>query len=120
MSGGAQNSWPSAHAEPATEVPMVNPAPADSGDAVSVTKSEVGSAMHHRRRREALRHPTFSEQEFGALRTADAHLEAARAGFGEAMKLISSSLQVSSRLLKSEHSCKPSSIRALNWSERPN
>jgi hypothetical protein len=76
--------------------------------------------MRHRQRRKALQHPAFSEQEFGALRTADAYLGAARTGFGEAIKLISSSLQVSCWVLKSEHSCKPSSPRALNWSERPN
>jgi hypothetical protein len=74
---------------------VVNPAPEDSGDAVSVTKSEVESAMNHRRRRETLRHPAFSEQEFNALCSADAHIGAARAGLGEAVKLISSSLKVS-------------------------
>ena len=74
---------------------MVNPAAEDSGDVVSVTKSEVESAVNHRRRRETLRHPVFSEQVFNALCSVDAHIGAARAGLGEAMKLISSSLKVS-------------------------
>ena len=76
---------------------MANLAPKDSGDAVSVTNSEVESAMNHRRRQEALRHQVFSGQEFNALCSVDAYIRAARAGLGEAMKLISSSLEVSDR-----------------------
>jgi hypothetical protein len=74
---------------------MVNPTPEDSGDEESVTKSEAESAMKHRRQRGILRDPVFSEQEFNTLCSADAHLGVARAGFGEAVKLISSGLKVS-------------------------
>ena len=75
---------------------MTDQSPEDSGD-VSVTNSEVESAMNHRRRKEALHHQVFSDQEFNALSSVDAYIGAARAGLGEAMKLISSSLEVSDR-----------------------
>jgi hypothetical protein len=74
---------------------MVNPTPENSGEEVSVTKSKAESAMKHRRQRGILRDPVFSEQEFNALCSADAHLGAAQAGVGEAVKLISSGLKVS-------------------------
>ena len=75
---------------------MTDQPPEDFGD-VSVTNSEVESAMNHRRRKEALRHQVFSEQEFNALSLVDAYIGAARAGLERAAKLISSSLEVSNR-----------------------
>ena len=41
---------------------------------VSVTNSEVESAMNHRRRKEAMRDPSFTEHAFNALSAADAYI----------------------------------------------
>ena len=75
---------------------MADQPPEDSED-VSITNSEVESAMNHQRRKEALRHQAFSDQEFNALSSVDAYIGAARAGLEGAAKLISSSLEVSDR-----------------------
>ena len=45
---------------------------AEDSDDVSVTNSEVESAMNHRRRRAALRDPGFSEEAFNAFSSGDA------------------------------------------------
>jgi hypothetical protein len=75
------------------ETPAEDKQPEDSGD-VSVTNSEVESAMSHRRRKAALRHSAFSEQEFNALNSVDAYLGAARTGLEGAVKLMSTNMQV--------------------------
>ena len=48
--------------------------PAEDSDDVSVTNSEVESAMNHRRRRAVLRDPSFSEESFNAFSSADAYI----------------------------------------------
>ena len=57
--------------------------PEDS-DNVSVTNSEVESAMNHRRRRAAMRDPNFTEEAFNAFSSADAYIRAARDGLARA------------------------------------
>ena len=52
----------------------------EDSDDVSVMNSEVESVMNHRRLKEAMRAPAFSEQEFTALRSVDAYIRAARDG----------------------------------------
>ena len=49
-------------------------------DEVSVTNSEVESAMNHRHLKEALRTPALTEPEFTALSTVGAYIRAARDG----------------------------------------
>ena len=61
---------------------------------VSATNSEVESAMNHRRLKEALRAPAFSEQEFTALSTVDAYIRAARDGLTGVVHLFSKDMQV--------------------------
>ena len=51
---------------------------AEDSDDVSVTNSEVESAMNHRRRRAALRDPNFTKEAFNAFGSADAYIRAAR------------------------------------------
>lgn len=55
----------------------------DSGR-ISATKSEVESAMNHRRRRAALRDPGFSEEAFNAFNSGDAYIRAAEGGLARA------------------------------------
>ena len=47
--------------------------PAKGSDDVSVTNSEVESAMNHRRRRAILQDPVFLEEAFNAFSSADAY-----------------------------------------------
>ena len=51
---------------------------------MSVTNSEVESAMNHRRCRAVLRDPKFSEEAFNAFSSADAYIRAARDGLNRA------------------------------------
>ena len=60
--------------------------PAEDSDDVSVTNSEVESAMNHRRRRAILQDPGFSKEAFDAFSSADAYIRAARDGLGRATK----------------------------------
>ena len=53
-------------------------------DDVSVTNSEVESAMNHQRRRAILRDPSFSEEAINAFSSADAYIRAARDGLARA------------------------------------
>ena len=53
---------------------------AEDSDDVSVTNSEVESAMNHRRRKAALRDPGFSKEAFNAFSSADAYIRPARDG----------------------------------------
>ena len=50
---------------------------------VFVTNSEVESAMNHRWRKEAMRNPSFTEEAFNALSSADAYIRAAQDGLPE-------------------------------------
>ena len=58
-------------------------------DDVSVTNSEVGSAMNHRRRKEAMCDPNFTAHAFHALNSADAYIRAARYGLAGATHQLS-------------------------------
>ena len=60
--------------------------PAEDSDDVSVTNSEVESAMNHRHRRAILQDPGFSEESFNAFSSADAYIRAARDGINRATK----------------------------------
>ena len=60
--------------------------PAKDSDDVSVTNSEVESAMNHRHRRAILQDPGFSEESFNAFNSADAYIRAARDGINRATK----------------------------------
>ena len=59
--------------------------PAEDSHGVSVTNSEVESAMNHRGRRAILQDPGFSES-FNAFNSADAYIRAARDGINRATK----------------------------------
>ena len=59
---------------------------AEGSENMSVTNSEVGSAMNHRRCRAILRDPGFSEEAFNAFSSADAYIQAARNGLSKATK----------------------------------
>ena len=61
------------------------PSAEDSED-MSVTNSEVESAMNHRRCGVVLRDPQFSEEAFKAFVSADAYIRAARTGLSIATK----------------------------------
>ena len=50
----------------------------EDSDNVSVTNSEVESAMNHQWRKEAMRDPSFTAVAFHALNSADAYIRAAR------------------------------------------
>ena len=60
--------------------------PAEDSDDVSVTNSEVESAMNHWRRRAILQDPGFSEESFNAFCSADAYIQAAPGGLNRATK----------------------------------
>ena len=47
--------------------------PTEDADRISATNSEVESAMNHRRRRAALRDPSFSKEAFNAFNSGDAY-----------------------------------------------
>jgi hypothetical protein len=69
---------------------------AEDSDDVSVTNSEVESAMNHRRRRAALRDPGFSKEAFNPFRSADAYIRAARDGLTRATDQHLKDMRVSS------------------------
>ena len=58
--------------------------PTGDADRLSATKSEVESAMNHRRRRTVFRDACFSPEALNAFNTGDAHLRAAQDGFTRA------------------------------------
>ena len=66
---------PVSRTEANAEVTPDCPSTGDS-DKVSVTNSEVESAMNHRHRRAALRDPGFSEEAFNAFNSGDAYIRA--------------------------------------------
>ena len=57
----------------------------EDSDNMSVTNSEVESAMNHHRRRAALHNPGFSKEAFNAFSSADAYIRAARGGLARAI-----------------------------------
>ena len=59
---------------------------AEGSEYMSVTNSEVESAMNHRRCRAILRDSEFSEEAFNAFSSADAYIRAARNGLSRATK----------------------------------
>ena len=73
--------------------------PAEDSDDVSVTNSEVESAMNHRRRRAILQDPGFLEESFNAFNSADAYIRAARDGINRATKQHLKDVQVNSLCL---------------------
>ena len=67
----------------------------EDSDDVSVTNSKVESAMNHRRRRAALRDPSFLEEAFNAFNSDDAYIRAARDGLNRATNQHLKDMQVS-------------------------
>ena len=61
---------------------------------MSVTNSEVESAMNHRHLKEALRAPALTEPEFNALSTVGAYIRAAQDGLTGVARLFSKDMQV--------------------------
>ena len=70
------------------EAMPTNPPHEDSDD-VSITNSEVESAMNHRRLQETLCTLAFTKQEFTSLSTVDAYIRAARDGLTRVSYLFS-------------------------------
>ena len=68
--------------------------PQEDPDEISVTNSEVESTMNHRRLKENLHAPVFSEEEFTALNTVGAYIRAARGGLMGVSRLFSKDIQV--------------------------
>ena len=68
---------------------------AEGSDNMSVTNSEVESAMNHRRCRAVLRDPKFSDKAFNAFSSGDAYIRAARDGLRRATKQYLTDVQVS-------------------------
>ena len=60
--------------------------PMEDADRLSATRSEVESAMNHRRRRTVLRDACFSLEALNAFNAGDAHLRATRDGLTRAME----------------------------------
>ena len=58
--------------------------PTEDADRLSATKSEVESAMNHRRRRTVFRDTCFSPEALNAFNAGDAHLRAAQDGLTRA------------------------------------
>ena len=73
---------------------MPVPPPQEDSDDVSVTNSEVESVMNHRRLKEGMRAPAFSESEFTALSSVDAYLRAARDRLAGVIQFFSKDIQV--------------------------
>ena len=72
---------------------------AEDFDDVSVTNSEVESAMNHRHRRAISQDPGFSEESSNAFNAADAYIRAARDGISKARKQHPKDVQVISLCL---------------------
>ena len=68
---------------------------AEDSNNVSVTNSEVESAMNHWCRRAVLRDPSFSEEASNAFGSADAYIRAARDGLNRATEQHLRAVQVS-------------------------
>ena len=68
---------------------------AEGSENMSVTNSDVESAMNHQRCRVVLRDPKFSEEAFNAFSSGDAYIRAARDGLRKAMRQYLTDVQVS-------------------------
>ena len=68
---------------------------AEGSENMSITNSEVESAMNHRRCWAVLRDPKFSEEAFNAFSSGDAYIRAARDGLRRATKQYLTDVQVS-------------------------
>ena len=66
----------------------------EDSDDVSVTNSEVESAMSHQRWKDAMCGPSFTEEAFNALSSADAYIRVARDGLAGAAHLLSKDMRV--------------------------
>ena len=92
MSGGLGSSTPSnqdpapAEGTRADMGMMPDCLSAEGSENMSVTNSEVESAMNHRRWRDILRDPCCSKEVFDAFSSADAYIRAARDGLGRETK----------------------------------
>ena len=73
---------------------MPVPPPHEDSDDVSVMNFEVKSVLNHRRLKEVMRAPAFSEQEFTALSSVDAYIRAARDGLAGVTQLFSKDIKV--------------------------
>ena len=71
-----------------------DPPPHEDSDDVSVTNSKVDIIMNHRRLKEAMHAPAFSEKEFTALSSVDAYIRATRDGLAGVTQLFSKDMQV--------------------------
>ena len=60
------------------------PSPTEDTDRLSATKSEVESAMNHRRRQTVFQEACFSPEALDVFNAGDAHLHAAQNGFTRA------------------------------------
>ena len=78
-------------------------ASAEESDDVSITNSEVESAMNHRRRQAALRDPSFTKEAFNAFSSADAYIRATRDGLTRATCQHLKDMRVSTHLCKSDN-----------------
>ena len=56
----------------------------EGSDYMSITNSEVESAMYHHRRRATLRDPGFSKEAFDAFSSVDAYIRATQDGLARA------------------------------------
>ena len=63
-----------------------DPTPTEDTDRLSATKSEVESAMRHRRRRTVFQEACFSPEALDAFNSGDAHLRVAQNGLARAME----------------------------------
>ena len=98
----SQISDPVSRTEADVGVTLDCPSAKDSDD-VSVTNSEVESAMNHRRRRAALRDPGFTKEAFNAFSSADAYIRATRYGLTRATDQHLKDMRVSTHLYKSDN-----------------
>ena len=69
--------------------------PTEDADRLSATRSEVESAMNHRRRRTVLRDACFSPKALNAFDAGNAHLRAAQDGLTRATEQYVKDIQVS-------------------------
>ena len=71
-----------------------NSPPIEDADRLSVTNSEVESAMNHMRRWATLCDPNFSEEAFNAFNSGDAYIQAAQDGLARATEQYVKDIQV--------------------------
>ena len=74
---------------------MPDCASAEGSENMSVTNSEVESAMNYRCCTDILRDPEFSEEAFNAFSSADAYIRTARNGLSRATKQYLTDVRVS-------------------------